>query len=228
MSDFLLFTAGFFIALFVVWKLSKEKLYSERVIFDTVILTSIFAAIGSRIFYVLFHLDNFGFNILKWVVVGLYPGLSIGGALLGAGIALWIVSDKKTVVPFPELVDVITRAFLWVVSVPLLGFLFISPEKGQADHPITLYRLVNTLIVLSSMAAIFNRKRRLAPGTYSAIAWLLFVIGYLLIDFFNAHDVYYWKLSLDQWVYSVFILIITIILLFQIKQKAFFQHKKII
>jgi prolipoprotein diacylglyceryltransferase len=235
MSDFLLFTAGFFIALFYAWKISKEKLYSERVVFDAVILSSIFAAVGSRVFYVLFHFQDFGFNILKWIVFGLYPGQSIGGAILGAGAALWVLSDKKTVVPFQELVDVLSRTFLFVASVLLVAFAFTSPEIGHSftfslpilhnTHPITLYRLVNVVGIIVLMAVIFTKKRRLAPGTYSAVVWLLFIVGHFLIDFGKPHDVYYWKLGVDQWVYGVLILIVGIILAFQVKQKKFFQQK---
>lgn len=235
MSDFLLFTVGFFLALFYSWKISKEKLYSERVVFDAVILSSIYAAVGSRIFYVLFHFQDFGFNILKWIVFGLYPGHSIGGALLGAGAALWVLSDKKTVVPFPELADVLTRTFLFVASVLLVVFAFTSPEVGHSfsfslplinnTHPITLYRLINVLGIIVFVAGVFTKKRRLAPGTYSALVWLLFIVGYFLIDFGKPHDVYYWKLGVDQWVYSVLILIVGIILAFQVKQNKFFQQK---
>lgn len=220
MSDVLLFIAAFFLALFTAWKISKEKLYSERVIFDAVITTSVLVAAGSRLVYVLFHFDSFGFNILKWIVIGLYPGLSIGGALIGFGAALWVLSDKKTVVPFPELADVLTRTFLFVGSMLLVGFFIFSP------HPSMLYRLVSIVCSVVIPAIVFNKKRQLAPGTYSAVVWFPLVVGYFLVDFVNTHDVYYWKLSVDQWVYAVFILLIAIILAFQIKQKAFFKHQK--
>lgn len=236
MSDFLLFTAAFFIALFIAWKFSKEKLYSERVVFDSVILTSIFTLLGARITYVFFHLDDFGFNILKWIVAGLYPGLSIGGALLGAGLALWVLSDKKTLVPFPELADLLTKTFFVVVSLLLVGFSIFSPEHGKSwavsisffngAHPVTIYRLLITLFIGGVINLIFNKKRTLASGTYSAVFWLLLIIGYFCIDFFNLHDVYYWKLSVDQWIFSILILILSIVLAFQIKQKTVFQTKK--
>ena len=239
MSDFLLFTVGFIVALFTVWKLSKEKLYSERVVFDAVILISLLTLVCSRVFYVLFHFEQFGFNILKWIVVGLYPGMSIGGALIGAGLALWFLSDKKTVVPFPELVDVLTRTFLYVAPLLLVGMLFFSPELGNvwgitipvlnkqiATHSITGYRLLSILILLGVMGFFFRRKLTLASGTYSAVVWLLFIVSYFLIDFMKANDVYYWKLSVDQWIYSILILIIAIILFFQVKQKAFLKPKK--
>lgn len=232
MSDFFIFTVGFLLALFTLWKLSKEKLYSERVIFDAVILCSILVTVGSRIFYVLFHLSGFGFNILKWIVFGLYPGLSIGGALVGAGLALWILSDKKTVVPFPELVDVLTRTFLIIAPIVLFGLLLFSPETGKAwatpisTHPITLYRLLSTILIMGGMRIVFTKKRTLAHGTYSAVVWFLFILIYFLIDFLKVNDVYYWKLSVDQWIYSIFILIISIIVTFQVKQHTFFKPKK--
>lgn len=239
MSDFLLFTAGFIVAIFTIWKFSKEKLYSERVIFDAVIVTSVYAAVLSRIFYVLFHFEQFGFNILRWIVVGLYPGLSIGGALIGAGLALWILSDKKSVVPFPELADVMTRTFLCVVPFLSLGAVFISPEIGKfwginlplfstiiTTHPVSFYRLLYVLVVLGIMGFFFRKRWTLAPGTYSAFVWLLFIFGYFFIDFSKDSDVYYWKLSVDQWMYSILTLLIVIILSFQAKQKAFFKSRK--
>jgi prolipoprotein diacylglyceryltransferase len=237
MPEFFIFSLGFMALVFTSWKQAKEKLFSERVLFDAVLLTVLGALIGARTIYILFHTGQFGLNILKWIVVGLYPGFSPAGALLGASAVWWLLSDKKTLVPFPELIDVLTRSYLLVAPFILFILFFVSPELGNeleislpifgTTHAVTLYKFIAVIVVICLTRFLFVKKRKLASGTFSAVVWLFLILCFFFIDFFKQCDVYYWKLCVDQWIYSILMIVISVILLFQIKQKDFFSKGKL-
>lgn len=227
------FIIGFLIILYASWKQAKEKLYSERVLFDTILLVSLGAIIGSRFFYIIFHQSDFGFNILKWILFGFFPGFSYAGAFMGSAVILYFLSGKKTHMPFQDLVDVLTKSMLITFPIVLFLFLIFSPERGNVlttpitvislsikNYPITLFRLIGMGLTFLILFILRKRAIHLEGGLYSTIIWMTIIFGNFIIDIFNRSDVYYWKLSVDQWIYTVLLVILSIILFFILGQKS--------
>jgi prolipoprotein diacylglyceryltransferase len=238
MTQLIFFIIGFLIVTYVSWKQAKEKLYSERVLFDTVLLVSLGAIVGARFFYIVFHQTEFGLNILKWVLFGFFPGFSYAGALMGSAVVLYLISGKKMYMPFQDLVDVLTKSILITFPIVLILHLLFSPESGNVfsqqrtvlglsmiSFPITLFRLIGICVTYFSLFILRKRNILFKGGSYSVFVWTTIILGNLFIDFFKKSDVYYWKLSVDQWIYTVLLIILSIVISFIVGQKALLYKK---
>src|SRR3972149_2076530 len=93
-GPFKVYAFGFFLSLsfilstFIIWKYAKEDL-KESEYLDAFLYTSVIALITARIIYILFHFEEFGINILRYIVVRETPGLSLTGGLVGGFLFLW-------------------------------------------------------------------------------------------------------------------------------------------
>lgn len=113
-GPFKVYTFGFFLALsfilstFIVWRYAKEELKEEEYL-DAFLYTSIATLLSSRLVYILFNFDQFGTNLLRYIVVRETPGLSLLGGLLG-GFAFLFWYAKKLRFDFTCLLDLFSLA----------------------------------------------------------------------------------------------------------------------
>lgn len=98
---------GFFAALaflflsFLLWKFSQEELLygkspiAEETIFDALFVFVLGTLVGARLIFVFSHFDQFGYDLLKWLLVREISGFSfLGGFMMGA-LSLLVFSLKK-------------------------------------------------------------------------------------------------------------------------------------
>jgi len=201
----LLLLFGLVVGIFVVWKQARRHLFAERSAFDSLFIVLISMAVGARVLYCVTHIDQFGFSILRWLVIPYYPGFSSGGVLLGGVIGFWIVYERKRSIPFGILADSLTNALVaglpfWLFAYGLLGM-----DNGKdtnwsifAHHPISVYRILVLLLVMLGLVKL-NRMLTRVAGLRSMLTWGLLSLAYILVDFARKTDVYYGKLSPDQW-----------------------------
>jgi prolipoprotein diacylglyceryltransferase len=181
-------TFGFFSALsFVVlsyflWKSLKEDYLEEEILTFTIVLT-IAALIGARIFYILSHLYNFGFNLSKYFNLSLYPGFSmLGGILAILGIIFYWVKNKSWNLWL--ILDEIIKALLFVLLISGLGY-FLSSGTTFALG----FMLISTIVLLISL--IFGKYYRKfiwyksgKPGFVGLSSFSLFAVLYLGLEIF--------------------------------------------
>lgn len=222
MQFFLFLFLGFVIALYSSWKIARERLYHERVIFDAVILTAFSSLLASRITYILLHVNQFGFNVLKWLLFGKYPGFSASGSFVGAALVMWILSDKKTRVSFPELVDVIAFSFRNALFILIVGALALHYQVQWLAYTI---QLVGCSLVLVLFTFLQRRNVSFTAGTQSAVYWLLVMAIFFSAGFAQKNSGRFNSLTADQWIYAVFILLLGIIIGFQFHQKRLFKKR---
>lgn len=91
------FVLSFLAGSFVLWKNIKLTSFKEEEIFDGLFFSLIGAFIGSRFLYVVLNFEDFGFDILRFILVNGYPGLSIFGAFCGALITIIIYGRVKKI-----------------------------------------------------------------------------------------------------------------------------------
>lgn len=98
-----IYTFGIFLVLalfwglFLLWRTVKLTSYKEEDMFD-IVFTSLFGALlFSRLVYVLANFSRFGFDILKFILINGYPGLSLYGALIGACVFGYIALRRKKI-----------------------------------------------------------------------------------------------------------------------------------
>ncbi len=114
------------IGLFISLKRAKKMGVNPDLVYDMVILVVVSSIIGSRIFYVIFHLDEFSGNWLDIINPFSGPGgFGIAGLSMMGGVFLVVICAavysliKK--VKFSRLGDVIAPAFLLGAGITRIG-----------------------------------------------------------------------------------------------------------
>ncbi|MBI4130350.1 prolipoprotein diacylglyceryl transferase [Candidatus Roizmanbacteria bacterium] len=188
----MLIVAAYVVSLFLVWRKAKEQLWSERVVFDTSIVTFLGGVIGARLIYIGTHFEEFGLRPLSWIVFTLFPGFSLFGGLAAACVVFALLMGRQKEIPLWELFDRYVVAFL-------AGSLIVYTATIMPNyHPIGWYKTV----VLASLIILYWRLKSrvsLSPGTSGLILLLLFSLSMFFIDFLTVFHVYYGRLGDEQW-----------------------------
>ncbi len=114
------------VALFIALKRADKLGMKRDFIYDLIIVVVVSAIVGSRIFYVIFHLEEFRGNLLEIVNPFAGPGgFGIAGLSMMGGVFLVVVAVaiyaliKK--INFPRLADVIAPTFLLGAGITRIG-----------------------------------------------------------------------------------------------------------
>jgi phosphatidylglycerol:prolipoprotein diacylglycerol transferase len=155
---------AFFWGCFLLWQNIRLTSYKEEDIFDGLFLSLAGGLFFGRLAYILFNFKDFGFNLLKFILINGYPGISMYGALFGIFLTLYLFIKSKKI-SFLELVDYfIAPLFISLVFIKL-GSFFAGVEVGT-----------KTSFLLKIRYFGFDGYRHLTPF-YEA---LLFIIGAFL------------------------------------------------
>ncbi len=153
-----------------------RKNVSLEQLFDVAFLTGFAALFTSRLLYVFFHFSTDYLNPLVFFGLPYFPGLSISGALIGAGLFLLLYGRRKRL-PASRIADFFSIAFL--LSVPI-GFLAAGILNKTADS-ILFY----TVSVLSLLLFFFFAKMlypKLLGGQYKdGTITYLFLMNFPLV-----------------------------------------------
>lgn len=85
---------GFLSAFFVMWKKATEYHLENNVFLDIFISVFMGGLVAGRIVYIVINFNDFGWNIVKWLWLTHYVGISFWGALLGMIITLWWLAKE--------------------------------------------------------------------------------------------------------------------------------------
>lgn len=120
---------AFFWSTFLLWRNIRLTSFKEEDVFDGLFVSLGFGLFIGRLVYVLFNFNDFGFSILKFILVNGYPGLSLYGGMLGVFIGLYLFFAVKKI-KFSEIADYyITPAFV-ALAIGKLGSFFSGVEIG--------------------------------------------------------------------------------------------------
>lgn len=133
-----LFTFGIFLLLaffwgsYLLWKNFLLTSYKEEDIFDGMFVSLIGGLFLSRILYVAIHFQDFGFSILKFILINGYPGLSLYGFIMGFLLSLYLYASRRKM-KFMELVDYFVPSSLLAIGFGKIGSFFSGPAlAGKA------------------------------------------------------------------------------------------------
>ncbi len=139
-----IYTFGVFLVLalfwgaFLLWKNIRLTSYKEEDVFDSLFMSLGFGLLVGRIVHVILNFDKFGFDILKFLLINGYPGLSLYGCVAGffAGLALYTVSRRMK---FLEVVDYFISPLLFSIALGKLGGFFSGVEVGsKTKYPLAI------------------------------------------------------------------------------------------
>lgn len=104
-------TLSFLYALFLVWRLARAWDIEEEKVLDILLLTSVFAVIGARLYFVMANFSFFSQDFFKVFSIIKYPGFSFWGAFLGGWLALNFFT-KRFKLDFWTIADIASVGFL--------------------------------------------------------------------------------------------------------------------
>ena len=161
---------GFFWACFFIWKHIRISKFGEEATFDIVFLSFGGSLIMGRLVYCFIHFNEFGLNILKYILANGYPGISSFGMILGGVLTLyWACYLRK--IKFQEFSDYIVPSLFIFTTVVELGAFFAGTEPGIVwkgfRHPVALYKAALLAIgIYISLKIFFNvRKEKVMKGS---------------------------------------------------------------
>lgn len=120
---------AFFWGTFFIWKLVRLTSYKEEEIFDGLFLSLMSTIIGGRFIYVLLNFGDFGFDILKIILINGYPGLSLYGSFVGGFLGLYLYLTLKKI-PFRHAIDYFCPSLFLSLALGKLGAFFSGVEVG--------------------------------------------------------------------------------------------------
>lgn len=120
---------AFFWAAFLLWKNFLLTSQKEEDVFDGVFLALFGGLFVARLVYVALHFSKFGLNILKFILINGYPGLSLYGFLLGFILTLYFYFSSKKV-NFLDVIDYFVPSFFLALAFGKVGSFFSGTEIG--------------------------------------------------------------------------------------------------
>ncbi len=216
---------GFFWAIFLLWKNIRLTSFKEEDVFDGLFLSMFGSLFFGRLVYVALNFRDFGFSILKFLLINGYPGLSLYGCLFGGLLVLYFYTNSKKL-NFNDLIDyLVTPVFISLVF-SKIGAFFSGVEVGTktnfllkikyvgfdgARHLVALYEGLFLIIGLSlAYQILFEiRKEKYYKGFLLKFFLWFFALTTVLFDNIRDNRLYFQGLSLDFLVSLIILLTIS-------------------
>lgn len=132
---FKIYTFGVFLVLaffwgsFLLWKNIRLTSHKEEEVFDGVFLSLLGGLLLGRLTYVLLNFKEFGFDVIKFILINGYPGLSLYGVIFGGLGTLYIYFALKKV-KSSSIIDYFISPFFLALAFGKLGSFFSGAEVG--------------------------------------------------------------------------------------------------
>ena len=101
-------------------------------LFNIIFLGSLSCLFFARLFYGLIHKKAIFANPLVFLFFPYFPGLSLVGGVLGAGVFFGFLATRKKELPLGRLADFFSIAFLGTMPVGFLGYFMFSEDNFPA------------------------------------------------------------------------------------------------
>ncbi|MBI2616800.1 prolipoprotein diacylglyceryl transferase [Candidatus Gottesmanbacteria bacterium] len=232
-----LLAVAFIFSTFIIWKFGREELKEEEYL-DMYFATSFVALLSARAIYILLNFQDFGTNILRYILVRDTPGLSLIGGLFGGFLFLYWYAKKKRY-------NVLHLFDLFAVSSSLaLVFTKIGQFLGGSGfgtetvlplgvrivgitgirHPVELYEAFSLLILSCALYVLYTKslRRKWPKGLTSAVFVWGVSLTIFLLEFFKVRTLYLYAMSFRQVVAAIGL----IVFLIPIIQRVQYLRKK--
>lgn len=233
------FTFGIFLVLsllwgsFWLWKSIKLTSYKEEDFFDGLFLSVIGGIFLGRLVFVSLNFSEFGFDILKFLLINGFPGLSLIGVLLG-GFATFFLYTRIKKKSFLEMADYIISPLFLSLSISALGAFLSGTTAGTKTgfflsskylglegfrHVPALYEALLFMLgfYFAYKIILLTRRHRLNIGTNTFFFILYFSLIYLLLDNLKVQRLYLGSFSFNLIATALLSLISGLYLLFVYK-----------
>lgn len=129
---------AFFWAAFVLWKNIRLSSYKEDDIFDGMFISLIGGLIIGRLAYVMLNFSSFGFDLLKFILINGYPGVSLAGMIVG-GFGSFYLFTRSRKIDFKHIIDYAIPPVFLALAIGKVGAFFSGTEIGtQTKFPLSV------------------------------------------------------------------------------------------
>ncbi len=202
---------GFLWACFLLWKYIRISKFSENQSFDIAFISFAGSLIVGRIVFGLLNFNEFGFNLLRYILVNGYPGMSVLGMVAGWFASMYLISTHYKI-RFDEFVDYSMPSVFTFLTAASVGSFFAGTEPGIRwgwfQHPLALYRVIaGGLGLFFSIKLLFIiRKEQLSKG-FSAVffVWMFAASQVALYPFKDAR-VLLTESKIEYWAFVILLL----------------------
>jgi len=213
---------AFFWGCYFLWKNISLTSYKEEDVFDVFFISLIGGLFVSRLLYVILNFNKFGFNLLKFILINGYPGLSLIGFIAGVLLFLFLyLSTKK--IHFLEIIDYFVAPAFLVLTIGKLGSFFSGVEIGTKTkfflavryvgfdgqrHLTALYEslLFLACFFLANRLLMDLRREKLRKGFLFAFFIWSFSLVSFLFDQLKEKHLYFVGKSLNWYVCGILLL----------------------
>jgi len=246
---FKLYTFGIFLVLaffwgaFFLWKNITLTSYKEDEIFDAVFFGLLGGILVGRIQFVALHFSDFGYDLLKFLLINGYPGIGFLGFLAGFFLFLLIFTGWKKI-NFMRAIDYFVAPFLLSIAIAKLGAFFAGSEIGtqtkfllaltyrNLDGARHLTALYETLAFFAASFFAYKIVRSIRRGQlYEGFNFVYFIwcVGLVTVAFDNlkAFRVMVKSVSFDLVVSSLLVLTVSVYFLYYFRQSIWRSVKRV-
>src|SRR3989344_2493323 len=130
-----IYTFGIFLvlalfwALFILWRIIKLTSYKEEDVFDIFFVSLTFALFFGRLLFFIANAETLKFDLLKFILINGYPGMSLIGCLLGGFLAFYVACRRKKIAPL-DLVDYFTPSLFIALAIGKIGSFLSGVDSG--------------------------------------------------------------------------------------------------
>lgn len=181
-----------FVFLYCVYLLANDDFIFLRrdvtmeKLFNIIFLGGLISLFFARLFYGLFYAKNILLNPFVFLLFPYFPGLSMLGGVLGAGVVLlFLATRKKSTLPLGRMSDFFSISFLITLPIGFLGY-FMFSEDGfsviRAGSSGITYLILFVIFLRFLLPQLLNGK--LKEGTITFLFLICFSIVSLISNVF--------------------------------------------
>lgn len=221
---------AFFWGMFFLWKNILLTSYKEEDIFDALFVSLLGGLFFGRLLHVILHFDTFGFDILKFILMNGYPGLSFIGGIVGGFVTLYLYLTAHKM-KFSKVMDYAAAPILLALGIGKIGAFFAGSEIGTKTTFFLAVKYTNfdglrhltpfyegILLLIGSFIAyklLFSIRRGILEDGFNfvfTVGYLSFV--YLVFDIIKLDRVMVFGYSFNMMVSAIMLLTVTLYVLY--------------
>lgn len=197
-----LLTSCLFVSLFIVYILANDDFVllrrhvSMKNLYDLVLITFFIGLFSARFVYVFSHFSIGFLNPLVFSLFPYFPGLSLGGGVIGSLLFLFFYS-KFAKLPKDRICDIFSTSLFGTLPVGL--FLFaIQGKKTLTNIFSEGILIVVSFMLLVFLIRFFQKGVSFRDGSICFISLSLFSLISFLAEFLITHERFIFFFSIDQ------------------------------
>jgi phosphatidylglycerol:prolipoprotein diacylglycerol transferase len=225
-------TIATIVASFLIWRRARKLGFNEEHIIDMVLFSLFVGLVFARGSYVLSHMNQFGNEILKILVITYFPGLDGVAGLIGGLLGFLIFSILRRWKLLP-IFDCIVKGLSLGMCIVMMGAFFagsyvgttsttpwavILPGYTETRHPVALYYSLYSLVLFVALVVV-DRIRR-PDGFLTSLFFILLGIGLFIFELFTEGGVVQFGIHLTQ-VLGIVSIICGIVLMIKTRKESY-------